>query len=117
MAHLARQVSMATGTPQFRAPALNPDGEGDELTFCGTCAFAPVCLPNGYDKAALAALHCLIEHVGPFPEGHHVFRVNEKFSALYAVRAGTVKTYAVDNAGREQVIGFHLPGELIGLDA
>ena len=81
---------MATSIPQSSVPQLDPGGEGDELTFCRTCAFAPVCLPNGYDKAALAALHCLIEHIGPFAEGHHVFRVNDPFAAVYAVRAGTV---------------------------
>jgi CRP/FNR family transcriptional regulator len=76
-----------------------------------------VCLPNGYDKTALTQLHCLIEHVGPFATGRHVFRVNDAFTAVYAVRAGTVKTYVVDDQGREQVLGFHLPGELVGLNA
>lgn len=96
---------------------INVDGEGDELRFCGTCAFAPVCLPNGYDKTALRELHCLIEHVGPFEAGHHVFREREPFGAVYAVRTGAVKTNLIDEQGREQVLGFHLPGELIGLNA
>jgi CRP/FNR family transcriptional regulator len=100
-------------------PALrntNPDGEANEIEFCGTCAFAGVCLLEGYDKAALAELHCLIEHVGPYAADAHVFRVGERFGAVYAVRAGMVKTCLVDEAGREQVLGFHLPGELIGLN-
>ena len=96
---------------------INPEGEGDEHTFCGTCAFAQVCLPNGYDKPALAELHCLIEHVGPFEAGHHAFRVNDPFVAVYAVRTGSVKTNLIDHEGREQVLGFHLPGELVGLNA
>ncbi|HET7843707.1 MAG TPA: helix-turn-helix domain-containing protein [Xanthomonadales bacterium] len=91
------------------------DGEGDEVTFCGTCAFAPVCLPNGYDKVALAELHCLIEHVGPFAPGHVLFRRGDPFGAVYAVRAGAVKTSVVDEHGREQVLGFYFPGELVGL--
>jgi len=91
------------------------EGEGDEVTFCGTCAFAPVCLPNGYDKTALSELHCLIEHVGPFPPGHVVFRRGDAFDAVYAVRAGAVKTCVVDEQGREQVLGFYMPGELVGL--
>lgn len=98
-------------------PPINPEGEGDAFTFCGTCAFAPVCLPGGYDKTALARLHMIIEHVGPFPAGTHAFRVGDPFTAVYAVRAGTVKTYVVDDEGREQVLGFHLPGELVGLNA
>ncbi len=93
------------------------EGEGDELRFCGSCAFASVCLPHGYDKTALAELHCLVEHVGPFPAGHVVFRTGDEFTAVYAVRAGAVKTTRVDDEGREQVLGFALPGELVGLDA
>jgi CRP/FNR family transcriptional regulator, anaerobic regulatory protein len=91
------------------------EGEGDELTFCGTCAFAPVCLPGGFDKRALVELHCLIEHVGPFPAGGQLFRRGDSFGAVYAVRAGAVKTSIVDEQGREQVLGFYFPGELVGL--
>jgi CRP/FNR family transcriptional regulator len=96
--------------------AINPDGEGDEFAFCGTCAFAPVCLPQGYDKAALADLHCLIEHVGPYPAGASIFKVNEAFDAVFAVRGGAIKTFVVDDQGREQVLGFYLPGEVVGLN-
>lgn len=91
--------------------------DGDARTFCTNCSFGRICLPNGYDKAALYELHCLVEHVGPFRGGHHLFRVNDAFSAIYSVRAGMIKTYLVDDRGREQVTGFYLPGELVGLNA
>ena len=91
--------------------------DGDALRFCSTCAFSSACLSHGYDKTALAELHVLVEHVGPFAEGEHLFREGDAFTAIAAVRAGTVKTYVVDHAGNEQVLGFHLPGELIGLSA
>lgn len=91
--------------------------DGDALAFCSTCAFSQACLSQGYDKSALADLHVLVDHVGPFSEGEHLFREGDPFSAIAAVRAGTVKTYIVDPAGNEQVLGFHLPGEVIGLNA
>jgi len=91
--------------------------DGDALHFCSTCAFSSACLSQGYDKGTLADLHVLVEHVGPFAEGEHLFREGDAFTAIAAVRAGTVKTYVVDRAGNEQVLGFHLPGELIGLNA
>jgi len=91
--------------------------DGDALRFCSTCAFSESCLSQGFDKAALADLHVLVDHVGPFHEGEHVFREGEEFTAIAAVRAGTVKTYVVDPAGNEQVLGFFLPGEVIGLNA
>jgi CRP/FNR family transcriptional regulator, anaerobic regulatory protein len=59
----------------------------------------------------------LVEHVGPLRAGDHVFREGDPFDAIAAVRAGTVKTYTIDREGREHVLGFHLPGEVIGLNA
>ncbi len=91
--------------------------DGDALHFCSTCVFGEVCLPDGFDKAALEELHCLVEHIGPFRAGERLFRTNEPFGAIYAVRAGTVKTSLVDEEGGEQVLGFHLPGEMVGLNA
>jgi CRP/FNR family transcriptional regulator len=59
----------------------------------------------------------LVAHVGPFEEGSHIFREGDTFDAIAAVRLGTVKTYVTDSEGREQVLGFYLPGEVIGLNA
>lgn len=91
--------------------------DGDEFQFCSTCAFSAACLENGYDKTHLRDLHVLVEHVGPFREGEHIFREGDAFNAIAAVRGGTVKTYVNDANGREQVQGFFLPGEVIGLSA
>ncbi len=99
-------------------PSRHPIADdGDEFHFCSTCAFSAVCVENGYDKAQLRNLHVLVEHVGPYPEGAHLFREGDAFNAIAAVRGGTVKTYVIDTAGREQVLGFFLPGEVIGLNA
>jgi len=91
--------------------------DGSNLRFCSTCAFSQACLAEGMDKRALMDLHMLVEHVGPLHAGQHVFREGDPFEAIAAVRAGTVKTYLIDRDGREQVLGFHLPGEVIGLNA
>ena len=91
--------------------------DGDDLRFCSTCAFGSVCLPAGVDKTALRELHMLVEHAGPYRAGEHVFRSGEPFAAIFAVRGGVVKTRQLDDDGREQVLGFHLPGEMIGLNA
>ncbi|MHB8912661.1 MAG: helix-turn-helix domain-containing protein [Lysobacter sp.] len=91
--------------------------DGDALHFCSTCAFSQACLSEGMDKRALLDLHVLVEHVGPIHAGDHIFREGDPFEAIAAVRTGTVKTYVVDRDGREHVLGFHLPGEVIGLNA
>lgn len=84
--------------------------------FCDTCAFSHACLATGYGKQELAALHCLVEHVSPLDDGEHLFRRGETFRAIYAVRTGSVKTSLFARDGREQVLGFYLPGEVIGLN-
>jgi CRP/FNR family transcriptional regulator len=91
--------------------------DGDSLHFCSTCAFSAACMEQGLDKSKLGELHMLVEHVGPFAEGEHIFHEGDRFDAIAAVRAGTVKTYVNDAEGREQVQGFFLPGEVIGLNA
>lgn len=96
-------------------PAMADDG--DTLHFCSTCAFSDACLSQGYQKSDLHDLHVLVEHIGPYAPGAIVFREGEPFNAIAAVRAGMVKTSVVDAQGREQVLGFYLPGEIIGLNA
>ena len=108
---------MTSGVVFPRTDAAILADDGDSLTFCSTCAFSQACLSEGMDKSALMDLHVLVEHVGPLKAGDHVFREGDAFSAIAAVRAGTVKTYLLDSDGREQVLGFHLPGEVIGLNA
>ena len=100
-----------------RQDARTMADDGDEFRFCSTCAFSQACLEQGMDKSALRDLHVLVEHVGPFHAGEHIFREGDPFEAIAAVRAGTVKTYVIDRDGREHVLGFHLPGEVIGLNA
>lgn len=91
--------------------------DGDALNFCSTCAFSSACISQGYDKAALQDLHVLVDHVGPFAQGSVLFREGDPFNAIAAVRAGMVKTCVTDTHGREKVLGFYLPGEIIGLSA
>ena len=91
--------------------------DGDAIRFCSTCAFSQACIAEGMDKSALHDLHMLVEHVKPLRPGTHVFREGDAFDAIAAVRIGTVKTSRVDREGREQVLGFHFPGEIIGLSA
>ena len=101
-------------------PRLSPQvlsDDGNELQFCSTCAFSHACLSQGMDKSALKELHVLVEHIGPFHAGEHVFREGDPFEAIAAVRAGTVKTCVTDRDGHEHVLGFHFPGEVIGLNA
>ena len=101
-------------------PRMNPRtlaDDGSAAEFCSTCAFSHACLSHGMDKSALQDLHVLVEHIGPFRAGDVLLREGDPFEAIAAVRVGTVKTRVIDRDGNEHVLGFHFPGEVIGLNA
>lgn len=98
-------------------PPVPAAADDDAVNFCSTCVFGTVCAAHDVDKLALSELHFLVEHIGPFRAGSHIFRTGEPFKAIYAVRSGVVKTVYSGSAGREYIAGFHLPGEVIGLAA
>lgn len=75
------------------------------------------CLPVGLGIEDMQCLENIVERSKPAHAGDHLFRVGDPLKALYAVRAGIFKSYIVDDAGREHVRGFHLPGEFLGFDA
>jgi CRP/FNR family transcriptional regulator len=84
---------------------------------CKDCNLFQLCLPVGIDARELDELDSIIKRRRPVKRGEHLFRVGSPFQAIYAVRSGSIKTYTPTEDGHEQVTGFHLPGELLGLDA
>lgn len=84
---------------------------------CKDCNLFQLCLPVGIAEADLARLESIIKRRRPVKRGEHLFQVGDPFIAIYAVRSGSIKTYTPTEDGGEQVTGFHLPGEILGLDA
>lgn len=84
---------------------------------CGNCSLHQLCLPIGVSGEDMDRLDRIIKRKRPIARGEYLFRTGESFRALYAVRSGSIKTYTPTRDGLEQVTGFHLPGELVGLDA
>jgi CRP/FNR family transcriptional regulator, anaerobic regulatory protein len=85
--------------------------------FCIGCAHVTSCEAGGYGKQELSGLRHLVERTGPLRNGEYLYRPSTPVRALYAVQTGMAKTVMVDIIGREKVLAFHLPGEVIGLDA
>ncbi len=69
----------------------------------------------GLTNGDVEKLETIIKHARPLRRGEHVFHAGERFQSLYVIKTGCVKTY--DAQGKHQVLGFHLPGDLVGLDA
>lgn len=83
---------------------------------CRTCSLRELCLPLGLDSEDMQKLEAVVHTRGPIRSGEHLFREGDAFQALYAVKSGALKTYTIDSQGREHVLGFHIAGELAGLD-
>lgn len=83
---------------------------------CQNCSLVELCLPRGLDNADLSSLDEVIQQRRLVHKGDYIFRQGEKSGCVFAVRSGSVKTFTTDKNGEEQILGFHLPGELLGLD-
>lgn len=84
---------------------------------CSTCSLRELCLPAGLDRDELEAVDRLINRRRLVKRGDHVYRAGTELQFLYAIRTGFVKSCVLHEDGREQVTGFHMMGELMGLDA
>ncbi len=84
---------------------------------CRNCSLVALCLPMELEADDIEKLDAIVKRSRPLHRGDHLFRDDDKFLSIYVVKTGSVKTYAPSEDGGEQVLGFHLPGELIGLDA
>ena len=84
---------------------------------CKNCSLSQLCLPVGLPPEDVERLDNIVKRSRPLHRGDHLFRIGERFRSLYVVKTGSVKTFAPSEEGGEQVLGFHLPGEIIGLDA
>jgi CRP/FNR family transcriptional regulator len=76
-----------------------------------------VCLPCGLDAAQVAAFSGLARQKRKIGRGVSLFRGGDAFEALYIIHSGTFKTVSIWRDGQEKVTGFHLAGEVLGLDA
>ena len=83
---------------------------------CSDCSLAELCLPHGMDAADIEALDKAVKRQPPLQPGQHVYRAGDAGTSLFAVRSGCLKSYCTTEDGDEQVLGFTLPGELVGLD-
>jgi CRP/FNR family transcriptional regulator len=84
---------------------------------CRDCSLSTLCLPMGLRPDDVDRLDAIVKRNRPLQRGDHLFRAGESFRNLYVVKTGAVKTFTQTNDGDEQVVGFHLPGEVLGLDA
>ena len=84
---------------------------------CAHCSLRQLCLPAGIAPADLERLEDIVRKRRAVKAGDHLYRQGDRLGALYVSRDAAFKSIAVSADGVEQILGFHLPGELVGLDA
>jgi CRP/FNR family transcriptional regulator len=85
-------------------------------TACSNCNLRELCLPLGLNDLELARVDELISSRKRLKRGEHLYRAGQPFDAIYAIRSGFFKTDILVEDGRDQVTGFQMTGELLGLD-
>lgn len=83
---------------------------------CASCRLNSLCLPISLELTDISRLDNIIQRGRPIQKGAHVYRAGEPFKSVYAVRSGAIKTVNNTQNGQEQITGFYLPGEIIGMD-
>ncbi|SDM12902.1 CRP/FNR family transcriptional regulator, anaerobic regulatory protein [Modicisalibacter muralis] len=93
-------------------PATSPAREK-----CRTCRLHSLCLPRELPQGDTSELARIVQTRRPMKRGTYVLQAGGHFQSIFAVRTGSVKTSTLLPSGDEHISGFHLPGEILGLDA
>ena len=83
---------------------------------CSNCALRDVCMPTDLTPADFERLDALVCRSRKINRGETLHRRGDAFRNLYAIKAGAFKTVLSLRDGREQITGFHIAGEPLGLD-
>ncbi|MFT5173561.1 MAG: CRP/FNR family transcriptional regulator [Gammaproteobacteria bacterium] len=84
---------------------------------CTNCRLQNICFLKGLASADLQKVEKVVKHRRPMSCGDSLYDTGMPLTSLYVVRTGSIKTYRSDEQGNEQVTGFRMPGDLLGLDA
>jgi len=84
---------------------------------CKSCSLRQLCLPKLIGADDIKRLDEIVERKLPLKKGEYLFKQGKSFNSIYVVRSGSLKTFTSGIDGKEQVMGVHLPGELLGLGA
>lgn len=83
---------------------------------CSNCNLRELCMPVGLTQKELQKLDDVVANRRKVSQGDALYRSGDSFTSLYAIRTGFFKTCVSSQDGREQVTGFQMAGEIIGLD-
>ena len=83
---------------------------------CSQCSLLELCLPKGLSSEELECFEQAVSPKKPVGKSEYLYRAGEEMTALYTVKTGAFKANIDSEDGQENIVGFYLPGELVGLD-
>lgn len=83
---------------------------------CPFCGPHKQCLPLDAIEPYAARLTLISGH-RRVARGDYLYRAGDPFTHLYAIRSGDMKTSRMSADGEEQIIGFNMTGDLLGIEA
>lgn len=84
---------------------------------CKDCSLRELCLPLGLTEDDVSDLTRIIKRTRNLKKNDYLYRIGDKLKSLYAIKSGSIKSLEFAQDGYVQITGFHLPGELLGVDA
>jgi len=84
---------------------------------CTACSLRDICLPGTLDSAQRETFDRSMRRRKPLDRDQSLYIAGRPAHSVYAVRSGSLKACAVDSHGEEYVLGFYLPGEVLGLES
>ncbi|SFU99116.1 fumarate/nitrate reduction transcriptional regulator Fnr [Pseudoduganella namucuonensis] len=104
--------------PTIPIAVVNPQRPGARAEVrCGLCSFNKLCLPQGLDEHDMGRLDQIIVRRRRVLRDESLYAMGQSFHSLYAVRLGHFKTAQVNRRGEQQITGFHMAGDLLGMEA
>jgi len=113
---MSNALMQATVVKLKRATLVTPPEDVCAPIACKDCGIFQLCLTVG-GEVDLSLLDTLVKNRRTYKRGELLYRVGEPYRAAFAIRSGSVKTSVVTDDGRVQVTGFHVSGEVLGLNA
>lgn len=84
---------------------------------CSNCSIAKLCLPAGMPREEIRELDSHIQERLRLHKGETLYLQGDALDYVYAIRSGMIKTHTNLEDGRTQVTGFHMQGEVLGIDS
>ena len=107
---------VSANTPEIFLPALSGTAgwrsRGDLQSNLGDiCSLLNIAEPIGSDCKEI-----LFQHV-QYKTGKRIHMIGQHFDTLFIVNSGFLKTVVIDDYGNEQVLGFPMKGDVLGIDS